>query len=250
MHLSKGGEKIKMKDVLIHHGILGQKWGVRRYQEEDGTLTPLGKQRYAGKNHVGKMEAMTEDRSMLLYRAGGGKLPTLKETLKINGHEDRYKTANEVFNKFASDTNPKQEVTRAVYHKMSFRMKDLKESGLADTKGISLVANYHSSVPGDVDIRYRYYTDDAIEPSYYDTIEELKTAIKEKEKAAKKKKKVTNTPVVEKRKTTNDNAKVKNLLNNAISAIKNFPSSVLSVSKSAIDQGKSLVDSVLKKLKK
>lgn len=31
---------------LQHHGILGQKWGVRRYQNEDGTLTPAGKQRY------------------------------------------------------------------------------------------------------------------------------------------------------------------------------------------------------------
>lgn len=31
---------------LCHHGIKGQKWGIRRYQNEDGTLTEEGKQRY------------------------------------------------------------------------------------------------------------------------------------------------------------------------------------------------------------
>ena len=31
---------------LRHHGIKGQKWGVRRFQNKDGSLTPNGKKRY------------------------------------------------------------------------------------------------------------------------------------------------------------------------------------------------------------
>lgn len=32
-------------DYLEHYGVKGQKWGVRRYQNYDGTLTNLGKSR-------------------------------------------------------------------------------------------------------------------------------------------------------------------------------------------------------------
>ena len=35
-----------MQYELYHHGILGMKWGIRRYQNKDGSLTAAGKKRY------------------------------------------------------------------------------------------------------------------------------------------------------------------------------------------------------------
>lgn len=50
-------------NYLEHHGIKGQKWGIRRFQNPDGTLTPLGKKRYGTSENLQKqvLEGMAKD---------------------------------------------------------------------------------------------------------------------------------------------------------------------------------------------
>ena len=43
-------------EELYHYGIKGQKWGVRRYQNDDGSLTPSGKKRYSDDSQLNSIK--------------------------------------------------------------------------------------------------------------------------------------------------------------------------------------------------
>lgn len=68
------------QNELYHHGILGQKWGVRRYQNYDGTLKAAGRKRYSGETLFVSGSSKTQDKNSEWYRKS---LPTnVKKELK------------------------------------------------------------------------------------------------------------------------------------------------------------------------
>lgn len=91
-------------DVICHHGILGMKWGIRRYQNKDGSLTAAGKKRYY----------FSENNYEQGWRWGGGNLSKKGEKAfknrkgewkntpaaqKAKEHEERNKQLKEEYDK-------------------------------------------------------------------------------------------------------------------------------------------------------
>jgi len=50
-----------MDSYVYHHGIKGQKWGIRRYQNKDGSLTPEGKKRASKEQKKEKVHLGIDD---------------------------------------------------------------------------------------------------------------------------------------------------------------------------------------------
>lgn len=87
---------------LYHHGVKGQKWGVRRYQNDDGSLTEAGKKRYSVRrtNEIGGRRKERIDK--LLGEARSSDLSTDKA---------KYKMAK----KFARELNREDDVRALSY---------------------------------------------------------------------------------------------------------------------------------------
>lgn len=76
--------KIVTEDELYHHGIIGQKWGVRRFQNKDGSLTEAGRRRI---RKTYDKEVSRTERKANVYKTYSEQEKKAVETLKKEGRE-------------------------------------------------------------------------------------------------------------------------------------------------------------------
>ena len=68
---------------LTHWGIKGQKWGVRRYQNDDGSYTPAGRERYY----------QSKENYRTLKKSGASETDIAKAKRQMKSDKDLYKRA-------------------------------------------------------------------------------------------------------------------------------------------------------------
>ena len=112
--------------ILSHHGIKGQRWGIRRFQNEDGTRTVAGKARYnssADDRHAQKLESLAKKANEKsskaidkLYAPKKKKLDSLYEkAAKEDPELDYDKSAWKKINKIETDLGVKESKIRNRY---------------------------------------------------------------------------------------------------------------------------------------
>lgn len=98
---------------LYHHGIKGQKWGVRRFQNPDGTRIDRGRAREIKRNtKMAKKDAKEYARAKMYYGEGAGnRRKLIKARVNERSKDKDYK---EKFDKFLNEQNMESHAHKAV----------------------------------------------------------------------------------------------------------------------------------------
>ena len=130
-------------DVLAHYGVKGMKWGVRNYQNKDGTLTELGKSRLREKRKNAKAAAADDGqpKTLSIRHKKVKDLPTSDPELVRKG-EYWYNQNGEMLPTFSFDEGkkpirgtPRVLIPNAVEDHVT-RGKQLVERTIYDDKGV------------------------------------------------------------------------------------------------------------------
>lgn len=134
------------QDYLSHHGILGMKWGIRRYQNDDGTLTAVGKKRYGNaETEFSELNAARKEyeqsKDYYMKKTAAGLLYNRKATDRLNKSVKRLANAKTDLNDAkdrVSLQNQKKKGKRQIKLEESYRDKGLtkEEAELAAYKRI------------------------------------------------------------------------------------------------------------------
>lgn len=80
---------ISVNNELYHYGVRGMKWGIRRYQKKDGSLTPEGKKRAKSEYKADNEEAFNKGKDATV--SGHAAARSMKRTIKLeNRLEKKY----------------------------------------------------------------------------------------------------------------------------------------------------------------
>lgn len=99
-----GFENLCSSDDISHHGIKGQKWGIRRYQNSDGTLTSEGKKKLQKKKKE-KVQTLNDTMKLIneRYDKKIAKLQMKKETEYRNKSIAKFKNYKKTINAYANN---------------------------------------------------------------------------------------------------------------------------------------------------